>query len=79
VAGLRVAAAGATAGVSEGKTSKEALRALKRQLSDAIYARLVADAARRQTMIKLNHSSTTNSRKRPDPAGHRRTRTRSTP
>jgi len=33
--------------IAEGKTGKEALRALKRQLSDAIYARLVADAARR--------------------------------
>jgi transposase len=32
--------------ISEGKTGKEALRALKRQLSDAIYARLQADAAR---------------------------------
>jgi hypothetical protein len=30
-------------------------------------------------MIKLNHSSTTNSRKSPDPAGHHRTATRSTP
>jgi len=33
--------------IAEGKTGKEALRALKRQLSDTIYARLVADAARR--------------------------------
>jgi transposase len=32
--------------IAEGKTGKEALRALKRQLSDAIYARLQADAAR---------------------------------
>jgi transposase len=30
--------------VSEGKTHKEALRALKRRISDAIYAALVADA-----------------------------------
>ncbi len=30
--------------VAEGKTHKEALRALKRRISDAIYARLVADA-----------------------------------
>jgi transposase len=29
---------------AEGKTPKEALRALKRQISDAIYARLLADA-----------------------------------
>jgi transposase len=33
--------------IAEGKTRKEALRALKRQLSDAIYLRLKADAARR--------------------------------
>jgi hypothetical protein len=31
---------------AEGKTGKEALRALKRQISDAIYQRLKADAAR---------------------------------
>ena len=30
--------------VAEGKTPKEALRALKRRISDAIYAALVADA-----------------------------------
>jgi len=35
--------------ITTGKTSNEALRALKRQLSDAIYARLVADADRRGT------------------------------
>jgi Transposase IS116/IS110/IS902 family len=32
--------------IAEGKTGKEALRALKRKLSDVIYARLQADAAR---------------------------------
>jgi transposase len=32
--------------LAEGKTGKEALRALKRQVSDAIYKRLRADAAR---------------------------------
>src|SRR5262250_1700628 len=35
--------------IAEGKTGKEALRALKRQLSDAIYARLQTDATRRAT------------------------------
>jgi len=30
--------------VTEGKTSKEALRSLKRKISDAIFARLQADA-----------------------------------
>ena len=32
--------------LAEGKTPKEALRALKRQISDAIYRHLKADAAR---------------------------------
>jgi transposase len=32
--------------IAEGKTSKEALRALKRQVSDAIYKRMKADARR---------------------------------
>jgi transposase len=32
--------------IAAGKTGKEALRALKRQVSDAIYQRLKADAAR---------------------------------
>ena len=32
--------------IAEGKTPKEALRALKRQISDAIYQHLKADAAR---------------------------------
>jgi len=32
--------------VAEGKTKKEALRALKRQVSNAVYRQLVADAAR---------------------------------
>ena len=31
--------------VAEGKTKKEALRALKRQVSNAVYRQLVADAA----------------------------------
>jgi len=33
--------------IAEGKTGKEALRCLKRQISDAIYARLIAGTARR--------------------------------
>jgi len=32
--------------IAEGKTAKEALRALKRQVSDTLYKRLKADAAR---------------------------------
>jgi transposase len=32
--------------IAEGKSSKEAIRALKRQISDRVYARLVADARR---------------------------------
>ena len=34
--------------VAEGKTNKEAIRSLKRQISHAVYRQLVADAARRQ-------------------------------
>jgi len=34
--------------VAEGKTKKEALRALKRKISNAVYRHLVADAARRR-------------------------------
>jgi hypothetical protein len=34
--------------VAEGKTSKEAIRALKRRISDVVYRHLVADA-RQQT------------------------------
>lgn len=34
--------------VAEGKTTKEAIRALKRRLSDVIYRHLVADARRRE-------------------------------
>ena len=35
--------------IAEGKTGKEALRALKRRISDAVYRRLVADHQRAQT------------------------------
>jgi len=35
--------------IAEGKSSKEAIRALKRQISDRVYARLVADARRAAT------------------------------
>jgi transposase len=37
--------------IAEGKTHKEALRCLKRQISDAIYARLRADARKTVTAI----------------------------
>ena len=37
--------------IAEGKTPKEALRALKRQISDALYRRLKADAARAAASI----------------------------
>ena len=35
--------------IAEGKTPKEAIRALKRRISDAVYKRLVADARQHQT------------------------------
>jgi transposase len=34
--------------IAEGKTTKEAIRALKRRLSDVVYRHLVADARRRE-------------------------------
>jgi transposase len=33
--------------IAEGKTTKEAIRALKRRISDVVYRRLLADARRR--------------------------------
>lgn len=38
--------------VKEGKTHKEALRSLKRRISDAIFARLVADAKRKAQVVE---------------------------
>jgi transposase len=38
--------------VKEGKTNKEALRCLKRRISDAIFAHLVADANRKAEAAK---------------------------
>ncbi len=35
--------------IAEGKTSKEAVRALKRRISDRIYRHLIADARRSST------------------------------
>jgi transposase len=45
--------------IAEGKTPKEALRALKRQVSDAIYKHLKADAARAPAAAEAR-----------DPGGH---------
>ena len=38
--------------LAEGKTHKEALRALKRQISDAVFARLRADARRGADQVR---------------------------
>jgi transposase len=38
--------------LAEGKTRKEALRALKRQVSDAVFTRLKADARRAQAQVR---------------------------
>jgi transposase len=38
--------------ITEGKTGKEALRALKRRISDALYARMIADARRAEAAKK---------------------------
>jgi transposase len=42
-----------------GKTSMEAMRALKRRLSNLVYARMVADHKRRQPADPGGHSGTT--------------------
>ena len=42
-----------------GKTSMEAMRALKRRLSNVVYARMVADQKRRPTADPGGHSGTT--------------------
>ena len=69
--------------IEEGMTPKSALRALKRKISDALYARLIADARRTATQDQggpggqagnVSASSATGSH--PDPAlrnGHSRT------
>jgi hypothetical protein len=38
--------------LAEGKTRKEALRALKRQVSDAVFTRLQIDAQRTQAQVR---------------------------
>ena len=38
--------------LAEGKTRREALRALKRQVSDAVFTRLRIDARRAQAQVK---------------------------
>ena len=43
--------------IAEGKTGKEALRALKRQISDAIYKHLKADAARAATQPRVREGN----------------------
>jgi transposase len=42
-----------------GKTSMEAMRALKRRLSDVVYARMLADQNRRESTGPGGHSGTT--------------------
>ena len=38
--------------LTEGKTHREALRSLKRQVSDAVFTRLRADAQRAQAQVR---------------------------
>jgi transposase len=75
--------------ITEGKTHKEALRALKRRISDALYARMVADARRAGAHTKAgpggqpgNDSVASAAGSHPDtPAlrpSHSRTRTKTT-
>jgi len=75
--------------IGEGKTPKEALRALKRRISDALYAAMVADARRSAAKTKAgpggqsgNDSDTSAAGSHPEtPAlrsSHSRTRTKAT-
>ena len=49
----RLALAGFLAGyLAEGKTHREALRSLKRQVSDAVFTRLRAGAQRAQAQVR---------------------------
>jgi transposase len=52
--------------LAEGKTRKEALRALKRRISDAIFARLQADARQAASRTREGTRGTTLSPARPD-------------
>ena len=49
--------------IAEGKTRMEAMRCLKRRISDAVYRQLLADA-RREALVDLGPSSGA------DPGGH---------
>ena len=75
--------------IAEGKTPKEALRALKRRISDALYTAMVADARHSAAMTKAgpggqsgNDSDTSAAGSHPEtPAlrsSHSRTRTKAT-
>jgi hypothetical protein len=46
---------------ADGKSHKEALRCLKRRLSDAVYRRLIADAAAAQATSPGGHQGATTS------------------
>jgi transposase len=45
--------------IAEGKTPKEAIRALKRRISDAVYKSLIADTRRTSTRLKMGGSGRT--------------------
>ncbi|WP_406233282.1 hypothetical protein [Nocardia sp. NBC_01009] len=44
---------------ADGKTPKEAMRALKRRLSNVVYTRMLADQRRRETASPGGYSGTT--------------------
>jgi transposase len=76
-----------------GKTSMEAMRALKRRLSNVVYARMLADQTRREAAGPGGHSGTTlqssvtgltpdtgpSDKPQPEPATHQPTLARATP
>jgi|SRR6516225_4608117 hypothetical protein len=53
-----------------GKTSMEALRALKRRLSNVVYNRMVADQRRREAASPGGHSGTTRNSSATGPTPH---------
>src|SRR5260370_9030924 len=55
--------------LAEGKTHKEALRCLKRRISDAIYARLCADARQAGGSVQAGPGGQKGEHPPPPPAG----------
>jgi transposase len=57
--------------ISQGKTRKEALRCLKRRISDAVYRQLVADAQAAATATEIDQPDPAPNQAGAGPGGHR--------